>query len=60
MTQHNFDLWVVWVFEVGAHPDTYQAYISLSSGQKLLGAKGQVDGLQVAQFFEATEEALAL
>lgn len=40
-------LTVVGLFEVGAQPDTYQAYVSLNTGQKLLGAKGQVDGLQI-------------
>jgi lipoprotein-releasing system permease protein len=35
------------LFEVGAQPDSYQAYISLAAGQKLLGQKGQVDGLQL-------------
>lgn len=40
-------LTVVGVFEVGAQPDSFQAYVSLETGQKLLGAKGRVDGLQV-------------
>jgi lipoprotein-releasing system permease protein len=35
------------LFEIGAQPDVYQAYVSLSAGQKLLGQKGVVDGLQV-------------
>ncbi|MEH6588161.1 MAG: lipoprotein-releasing ABC transporter permease subunit [Halioglobus sp.] len=35
------------IFEVGAQPDTYQAYISLDSGQKLLGPKDGIDGLQL-------------
>ena len=35
------------MFQIGAQADGYQAYISLASGQKLLGEKGQVDGLQV-------------
>ena len=35
------------LFEVGAQPDSYQAYVSLRAGQKLLGQRGQVDGLQV-------------
>ncbi len=35
------------LFEVGAQPDGYQAYVSLASGQKLLGQSGHVDGLQV-------------
>lgn len=38
---------VAGLFEVGAQPDSYQAYLSLENGQKLLGARGQVDGLQV-------------
>ena len=38
---------VAGLFEVGAQPDSYQAYVSLENGQKLLGAPGQVDGLQV-------------
>jgi lipoprotein-releasing system permease protein len=46
---------VAGLFEVGAQPDSYQAYISLGNGQKLLGARGQVDGLQVRtdDLFEA-------
>lgn len=40
-------LQVVGLFEVGAQPDVYQAYISLASGQRLLGEKGKVEGLQV-------------
>jgi lipoprotein-releasing system permease protein len=35
------------LFEVGAQPDGYQAYVSLATGQKLLGQHGHVDGLQV-------------
>nr|MBP6723790.1 ABC transporter permease [Halioglobus sp.] len=35
------------LFEVGAQPDGYQAYVSLATGQKLLGQSGHVDGLQV-------------
>ncbi len=35
------------LFEVGAQPDGYQAYVSLATGQKLLGQSGLVDGLQV-------------
>lgn len=36
------------IFEVGAQPDAYQAYVSLSAGQKLLGkSAGAVDGLQL-------------
>lgn len=40
-------LTVTGLFEVGAQPDAYQAYVSLATGQKLLGSKGYVDGLQV-------------
>lgn len=40
-------LQVTGLFQIGAQPDAYQAYISLSTGQKLLGSKGRVDGLQV-------------
>lgn len=40
-------LTVTGIFEVGAQPDTYQAYISLRSGQKLLGPASGVDGLQL-------------
>jgi lipoprotein-releasing system permease protein len=35
------------LFEVGAQQDVFQAYISLDAGQRLLGSKGLVDGLQV-------------
>ena len=35
------------IFEVGAQADSYQAYVSLRSGQKLLGKNGEVDGLQL-------------
>jgi lipoprotein-releasing system permease protein len=35
------------LFEIGAQPDVYQAYVSLETGQKLLGTPGSVDGLQV-------------
>lgn len=38
---------VTGLFQIGAQPDGYQAYISLPTGQKLLGSKGAVDGLQV-------------
>jgi len=40
-------LTVTGIFEVGAQPDTYQAYVSLAVGQKLLGESGKVEGLQV-------------
>jgi lipoprotein-releasing system permease protein len=35
------------LFEIGAQQDTFQAYVSLATGQKLLGQEGRVDGLQV-------------
>lgn len=38
---------VVGLFEVGAQADAYQLYVSLATGQKLLGEAGRVDGLQV-------------
>ena len=40
-------LTVTGLFEIGAQPDTYQAYVSLQTGQKLLGSAGSVEGLQV-------------
>jgi lipoprotein-releasing system permease protein len=40
-------LLVTGLFEVGAQPDAYQAYVSLSTGQKLLGQRDRVDGLQI-------------
>ncbi len=40
-------LTVTGIFEVGAQPDVYQAYVSLATGQKLFGAGSRVDGLQV-------------
>ena len=40
-------LTVVGLFEIGAQPDAVQAYVSLETGRKLLGAAGMVDGLQV-------------
>tara|TARA_B110000503_G_C7173585_1_gene425838 strand:+ start:18350 stop:19612 length:1263 start_codon:yes stop_codon:yes gene_type:complete len=45
------------LFQIGAQPDAYQAYISLATGQKLLGSKGSVDGLQVKtrDLFEAPQ-----
>jgi lipoprotein-releasing system permease protein len=48
-------LLVTGLFQVGAQPDTYQAYVSLQSGQKLMGERGFVDGLQVktTDLFEA-------
>ncbi len=38
---------VTGTFEVGAQPDAYQAYVSLESGQRLLGPRHAVDGLQL-------------
>ena len=35
------------IFEVGAQPDTFQAYIGLDDGQRLLGPRSGVQGLQV-------------
>jgi lipoprotein-releasing system permease protein len=48
-------LLVTGMFEVGAQPDGYQAYVSLASGQRLIGQRGRVDGLQVKtnDLFEA-------
>ncbi|MEH6569786.1 MAG: lipoprotein-releasing ABC transporter permease subunit [Halioglobus sp.] len=45
------------IFQIGAQPDTYQAYVSLATGQKLLGSKGAVDGLQVktSELFSAPQ-----
>jgi lipoprotein-releasing system permease protein len=40
-------LTVTGIFEVGAQPDVYQAYVSLATGEKLLGEAGRVDGLQL-------------
>jgi lipoprotein-releasing system permease protein len=50
------------VFTVGAQLDSYQAYISLAAGQKLLGHKNQVDGLRVktTDLFEAPRTLSAL
>jgi len=50
------------LFEVGAQPDSYQAYISLAGGQKLLGQKGQVEGLQIktTDLFQAPQTMLTL
>lgn len=51
----NKKLTVSGIFEIGAQQDVYQAYVSLASGQKLLGKKGRVEGLQVrtAELFTA-------
>ncbi|MBA6412120.1 lipoprotein-releasing ABC transporter permease subunit [Parahaliea sp. F7430] len=38
---------VVALFEVGAEPDSYQAYVSLRTGQKLFGGGDRVAGLQL-------------
>jgi lipoprotein-releasing system permease protein len=43
----NKRLRVTGIFEVGAQPDVYQAYIPLQAGQKLLGERDRVEGLQV-------------
>lgn len=53
---------VTGLFQIGAQPDAYQAYVSLSTGQKLLGSKGEVDGLQVktSDLFEAPQIMRAL
>ena len=50
------------LFTVGAQLDSYQAYISLAAGQKLLGHKNQVDGLRVktTDLFEAPRTLSAL
>jgi lipoprotein-releasing system permease protein len=40
-------LTVTGLFEIGAQQDGLQAYVSLATGQKLLGQAGAVDGLQV-------------
>ena len=47
MFPRNKRLQVTGLFEIGAQPDAFQAYVSLATGQKLLGSKGRVDGLQV-------------
>lgn len=48
---------VVGEFEVGAQPDTYQAYVSLATGQKLFAEAGRAGGLQVrtADLFRAPD-----
>ena len=50
------------IFEVGAQPDAYQAYVSLATGQKLIGVSGRVDGMQVrtADLFSAPATLAAL
>lgn len=55
-------LTVIGLFEVGAQPDVYQAYVSLETGQKLLGTRGKVDGLQVKtlDLFSAPQTMLRL
>ncbi len=40
-------LQVVGLFAVNAQPDSYQAYVSLATGQRLFGAGDTVDGLQL-------------
>jgi lipoprotein-releasing system permease protein len=53
---------VIGLFQIGAQPDSYQAYVSLATGQKLLGEKGSVDGLQVKteNLFDAPQVMRAL
>lgn len=53
---------VTGLFEIGAQPDTYQAYVSLGTGQKLIGSKGAVEGLQVktGELFSAPDTLRAL
>jgi len=55
-------LQVTGLFEVGAQPDSYQAFVSLDSGQKLLGMHGAVDGLQIrtSDLFDAPQIIAAL
>ena len=50
-------LQVTGLFEVGAQPDSFQAFVSLNSGQKLLGMRDRVDGLQLrtTDLFEAPQ-----
>lgn len=50
-------LLVTGLFKIGAQPDANQAYVSLATGQKLLGSKGRVDGLQIKtrDLFEAPQ-----
>ncbi|MDP5064930.1 MAG: lipoprotein-releasing ABC transporter permease subunit [Haliea sp.] len=38
---------VIGTFAINAQPDGYQAYVSLSTGQRLFGAGSTVDGLQL-------------
>ena len=40
-------LLVTGLFKIGAQPDANQAYVSLQTGQRLLGSKDKVDGLQI-------------
>ena len=53
---------VVGLFEIGAQPDAYQAYVSLNTAQKLIGTRGEVDGLQLKtrELFTAPETMKAL
>lgn len=55
-------LTVTGIFEIGAQPDVYQAYVSLRSGQKLLGEHNKVGGLQVktADLFGAPQTMASL
>lgn len=53
---------VVGIFEIGAQLDGSQAYMSLESGQKLLGLKDKVSGLRLllADIFAAPQVATTL
>ncbi len=55
-------LTVTGLFEVGAQPDSVQAYVSLATGQKLLGEPNSVSGLQVktADLFTAPQTMAAI
>ena len=55
-------LTVVGLFEIGAQPDAFQAYVSLQTGQRLLATKGTVGGLQVqtADLYDAPQIMAAL
>ncbi len=55
-------LTVVGLFEVGAQPDAMQAYVSLETGQRLMGLQDTVQGLQLKtpDLFTAPEALAAL
>jgi lipoprotein-releasing system permease protein len=55
-------LHVVGLFAVNAQPDSYQAYVSLATGQRLFGAGDTVDGLQLrtADLMTAPQQLAAL